>query len=146
MANLTRVSPAEAKKLIDDEGYIYLDVRSVPEYAAGHPAGAHNVPLMHSGPGGMRPNPDFLDVVLALYPKDAKLVVGCRSGQRSAKAAEMLAGAGYTQLIDQRAGFEGVRNAFGAVAEPGWSGLGLPQESLTPGASYAELKAKVGKG
>ena len=39
MANIKRVSPAEAKTLMD-EGYVYLDVRSEPEFAAGHPAGA----------------------------------------------------------------------------------------------------------
>jgi len=146
MAKITRVSPAEAKKLVDEEGYTYVDVRSEPEYAAGHPVGAHNVPLMHAGPRGMTPNTDFLDVMQALYAKDAKLVVGCRSGQRSMRAAEMLAGAGYTQLIDQRAGYEGTRNSFGAIAEPGWAPGGLPTETSTPGASYAELQEKWRKG
>ena len=45
MANIPRVSPQEAKKLID-EGYTYLDVRTEVEYAAGHAVGAHNVPVM----------------------------------------------------------------------------------------------------
>lgn len=146
MAAVKRVSPSEAKKLMDEEQYVYLDVRSEPEYAAGHPEGAHNVPLMHAGPAGMKPNPDFLDVVQALYPKDKKIVVGCRSGQRSMRAAEMLAAAGYTDLIDQRAGFDGPRDAFGAVTEPGWGPAGLPVETATPGASYAELKQQAGKG
>lgn len=146
MANVTRVSPEEAKKLIDDDGYRYVDVRSEPEYAAGHPAGAHNVPLMIAGPRGLEPNPEFLEVMQALYPKDAKLVLGCRSGQRSLRAAEMLVGAGYTNVVDQRAGFEGPRNAFGVVAEPGWGPKGLPTETTTPGGSYAELRKKAGKG
>src|ERR1700733_8748233 len=103
MASIKRVSPAEAKQLVD-QGYVYLDVRSEPEFAAGHPAGAHNVPVMNAGPRGMAPNPDFLSVVEALYPKDARLVVGCRSGQRSMRAAEMMSAAGYTGLVDQRAG------------------------------------------
>lgn len=145
MASLTRVSPDDAKKLIDDEGYLYLDVRSEPEYAAGHPAGAHNVPVMHAGPAGMQPNPDFLEVVQAVYPKDKKLVVGCKAGQRSQRAAEMLIAAGYTNIIDQRAGFEGPRNSFGAVTEPGWVAVGLPIETVTPGGSYAELKKQAGK-
>jgi rhodanese-related sulfurtransferase len=144
MANIPRVSPAEAKKLID-EGYTYLDVRTVAEYAAGHPEGAHNIPVMNQGPRGMAPNPDFLDVVEAIYPKDAKLVVGCKAGMRSANAAELLAGAGYTNVIDQRAGFEGPRDAFGAVSEPGWAPAGLPVETETPGGSYAELRAKAGR-
>jgi rhodanese-related sulfurtransferase len=144
MATVQRVSPQEAKRLIDEEGYLYLDVRSEPEYAAGHPAGAHNVPLMFAGAGGMTPNPDFLAVVSALYPKDAKLIVGCRSGQRSLRAAEALTAAGYTAVIDQRAGFDGPRDPFGAVSEPGWNPAGLPVEPSTPGASYAELRARAG--
>ena len=145
MATIQRVSPDEAKKLLDEEGYTYLDVRSEPEYQAGHPVGAENVPLMHAGPAGMTPNPDFLAVVQAVYPKDAKLVVGCKAGGRSLKAAEMMIGAGYTNLIDQRAGFDGPRDAFGALSEKGWSPAGLPVETTTVGGSYAELKTRSGK-
>ncbi|KYF79559.1 rhodanese [Sorangium cellulosum] len=145
MADIKRVSPEQAKKLIEEEGYLYLDVRSEPEYAAGHPSGAHNVPLLHAGAGGMKPNPDFLDVVSALYPKDAKIIVGCRSGQRSMRAAEAMVSAGYTAVIDQRAGFEGPRDAFGALTERGWGPAGLPVETTTPGASYAELRQKAGR-
>lgn len=144
MASITRVSPADAKKLLD-EGYTYLDVRSEPEYAAGHPVGAHNVPIMIAGPRGMTANDDFLAVMSALYPKDAKLVVGCRSGQRSMRAAEQLAAAGYTAFVEQRAGFDGSRDPFGGLIEPGWAPAGLPVETSTPGGSYAELRAKAGK-
>ena len=145
MATIQRVSPADAKKLVDDEGYVYLDVRSEHEYGAGHPVGAQNVPLMHAGPGGMTPNADFLAVVQAVYPKDARLVVGCKAGGRSMKAVEMMIGAGYTHLIDQRAGFDGPRDAFGTLTEKGWSPAGLPVETVTAGGSYVELKKKTGK-
>ncbi|WP_437577965.1 rhodanese-like domain-containing protein [Sorangium sp. So ce887] len=145
MADIKRVSPEQAKKLIDEEGYLYLDVRSEPEYGAGHPSGAHNVPLLHAAAGGMKPNQDFLDVVCSLYPKDAKIIVGCRSGQRSMRAAEAMVSAGYTAVIDQRAGFEGPRDAFGALTEKGWGPAGLPVETTTPGASYAELQQKAGR-
>ena len=144
MASIKRVSPAEAKTLMD-EGYVYLDVRSEPEFAAGHPKGAHNVPVMHSGPRGMTPNPEFLAVVEAAFPKDAKLVLGCRSGGRSMRAAEMMIAAGFTNIVDQRAGFEGARDAFGQLTEPGWAPAGLPVETATAGGSYAEIKAKAGK-
>lgn len=146
MANIPRVSPVEAKKLVD-EGYTYLDVRTVAEYAAGHPTGAHNVPVMIQGTqGGMVPNPDFLAVVEAAYPKDAKLVVGCKAGGRSARAAEVLRAAGYSSVSDQRAGFDGSRDAFGALVEPGWAPVGLPVETETAGGSYAEIRQKVSKG
>ncbi len=144
MATIKRVSPAEAKQL-QDEGYVYLDVRSEPEYAAGHPAGAQNVPVMNPGARGMAPNPDFLAVVEAVYPRDQKLVLGCGSGVRSMKAAEIMIGAGYTQIVEQRAGFGGARDAFGQVSEPGWAGAGLPVEAVTAGGSYAELRGKAGR-
>ncbi len=141
MSNVVRVSPAEAKRLMDEEGYLYVDVRSAPEYEAGHPVGAVNVPIMHAGPAGMTPNPDFAAVMSAAYAKDRKLVLGCRSGQRSLRAAEVLMSAGFTAIVEQRAGHEGSRNAFGAVAEKGWAAEGLPVESQTAGGSYAEIVA-----
>ena len=144
MSNVTRVSPQDAKKLLD-EGYVYVDVRTQAEYAAGHPVGAVNVPVAVSSGGGMAPNPEFVAVVEALYPKDAKLVVGCQGGVRSLRAAGMLVGAGYTQIVDQRAGYGGARDAFGQVAEAGWAPAGLPVETATAGGSYAELRAKAGK-
>jgi len=146
MANIKRVSPAEAKRLVDEEGYVYLDVRSELEFAAGHPTGAHNVPLMNAGPRGMAPNPEFLAVVEAVYPKDTKLVLGCRSGGRSMRAAEAMIASGYTTVIDQRAGYDGARDAFGQVSEEGWAPAGLPVETATPGGSYAELRKKAGRG
>jgi rhodanese-related sulfurtransferase len=142
---IQRVPPAEAKRLMDEEGYVYVDVRTEGEYAAGHPVGAHNVPVMHSAGGGMAPNPDFLAVAGKLYAKDAKLVLGCRSGARSMRAAEMLIAAGYTNVIDQRAGFDGPRDNFGKLVEAGWGPAGLPVETATAGASWGELKAKAGK-
>jgi len=145
MANIKRVSPAEAKRLVDEEGYVYVDVRSEPEYAAGHPAGAHNVPFMHPGPRGMAPNREFMLIIEALYAKDQGLVLGCRSGNRSLRAAELMIAGGYRNVLDQRAGFDGARDAFGQLHEAGWAPAGLPVATATPGGSYAELRAKAGR-
>src|SRR5262245_24862111 len=84
-----RVLPAEAAGLLN-EGWTYLDVRSIPEFEQGHPAGAANVPLLHFQNGRMMPNPDFQKVVEANFPKDAKIVVGCKSGGRSLNAAALM--------------------------------------------------------
>lgn len=145
MTVIKSVSPHEAKRLIDDQRWSYLDVRSEPEYQAGHPAGAANIPVMHAGQGGMTPNPDFLAVVEAVYPKDTKLILGCKSGARSFRAGEILLKAGFTMIINHGPGFEGQRDAFGAMQEKGWGPAGLPVETETPGKSYAELKQKAGK-
>jgi rhodanese-related sulfurtransferase len=120
-----RVSAKEAEALIENDGYVYVDVRSIPEFDAGHPEGAYNIPLLHATPSGMRPNGDFMSVVASAFPKDAKLVLGCRSGNRSLRAAEALLSAGFTHVVDQRAGFDGARDAFGQVLEAGWRGEGL---------------------
>jgi rhodanese-related sulfurtransferase len=139
------VSPAEAKTLCE-EGSVYVDVRSEPEFAEGHPASAYNVPYLHKGATGLVPNEEFLSVMAARFPKDQALVVGCRSGARSAKAAAALVAAGYTHVADQRAGFEGVRDPFGALTDPGWRPLGLPiATEPEPGRSYLELAGRAAR-
>ena len=57
-----RVTPIEADALLKD-GWAYLDVRSIPEFEGGHPAGAANIPLLHMTGGRMAPNPAFQSVV-----------------------------------------------------------------------------------
>ena len=132
-----RVSPEEAKALIDREGYVYVDVRSLPEFEAGHPAGAYNVPLMHQGPAGMTPNADFLAVMEKSFPKDARLVLGCKAGGRSQRAAGMLEAAGYASVVDQKAGYEGA-----SADEPGWRPKGLPiSTSAAADHTYEGLRA-----
>jgi rhodanese-related sulfurtransferase len=131
-----RVSPQEAKDLIDREGYVYVDVRSIPEWDEGHPTGSFNVPLNHMGPAGMAPNPDFLAVMEKSFPKDCKLVLGCKGGGRSLRAAGLLEQAGWQTVVDQRAGFDG-------GGEPGWRPAGLPvSRDSDPEHAYGGLKDK----
>ena len=127
------------------DGWTYVDVRTTEEYEAGHPPGAVNVPWMHAGGGGMVPNPEFLAVMIAAFPKDAKIIVGCKAGGRSLRAAQALMGAGFTSVEDQRAGWDGARNPFGQVTEPGWSRVGLPSEDGRPsGRSWDDMRKKAG--
>jgi rhodanese-related sulfurtransferase len=131
-----RVTPEQALELMRGEGYSYLDVRSVPEFDEGHPAGAFNVPLLHMGPGGGQPNRDFLSVMERRFPKDARLVVGCRSAGRSVQAVALLEQSGFTDLVLQQSGFVG-----GSTMDPGWGPKGLPaSRSAEPGHSWEELK------
>jgi rhodanese-related sulfurtransferase len=138
-----QVPPSEAKRLLDEEGYTFVDVRSQREYDAGHPAGALNVPLLFASAHGMEPNPEFIEVMCGLFPPDAKLVLGCRSGQRSARAIQMLQTVGFTECVNQDAGFDGRRNAFGKVELEGWAGCGYPTETVTEGGSYEALHDKA---
>lgn len=134
MADIERVSPEEAQKLLD-EGYAYIDVRTETEFEVGHVPGAYNVPVSRKSV----PNADFLTVVGAHFPKDHPLLVGCHTGSRSLRAVQMLAQAGYTNLRELRTGFAGSRDAFGRP-EPGWGKKGLPIETGSPaGRCYADL-------
>lgn len=113
-----RISPAEAHAKMTGEGFTYVDVRRPEEFAEGHPAGAINIPIGDT----------FVADMDARFAKDAKIIVGCRSGARSLKAQTLLVAAGFTNVLDQRAGFDGARGSFGEINEPGWKRAGLPSE------------------
>jgi rhodanese-related sulfurtransferase len=131
---MKRISPEEAAAKME-EGYVYLDVRSVPEFETGHPKGAYNIPLMHAGKFGMAPNAKFMEEVAKAFPKDAKIVVGCKSGGRSVGACGLMEMSGYRDLLEQRAGFDG------NGAEAGWRQTALPQSTTAePGRAYGDLK------
>ena len=80
-----RIDPKEANALMA-QGWVYVDVRTEAEFAGGHPKGALNVPLN---------SPDFLAVMQKLFKPDAKLIVGCQMGGRSARACMLLASHGF---------------------------------------------------
>ncbi len=135
-----RVTPDEAAELLD-QGWTYVDVRSVPEFDEGHPAGAFNVPVMHRQGGQMTANTSFVDVMVRRFPKDTKLLIGCRSGGRSQRAVEMLANKGFEELIDVRGGFGGETDAAGKTVVEGWQARQLPVATRAePGHSYEELE------
>ena len=111
-------------------GATYVDVRSSPEFEAGHPAGAINVPLLDADEdtGQLMPNPDFVRVMTATFAPDMTLLLGCQSGTRSARAAQILETFGFTSLGNVLAGFQG------------WAAVGLPTETTAPaGRAYEDL-------
>ncbi len=137
-----RVTPPEAAELLK-QGWRYIDVRSIPEYEAGHPEGALNVPLLHMQNGRMIGNPAFGQVMEANFKKDDQVVVGCKMGGRSLQAATLLEAAGFTNVVDVRGGFSGERDPYGRVLVPGWADSGLPVTTTSaPGTTYAELEKK----
>ena len=117
------------------EGAIYLDVRSVPEFEAGHPPGAYNIPLLHMSDVGMEPNPNFAEEAVHTLAKHHTIIVGCRSGGRSARAAVVLEGLGFTALHDYIGGWGG------SAVDPGWVAHGGPSSTaLEPGRHYGDIK------
>lgn len=125
---IRRIAPEEAKQLLDSSsGYIYLDVRTVPEFDAGHVPGAKNVPVVEPDASGrMQLNPRFVEIVEKNFGQNMKCITGCQKGGRSLKAAELLLAAGFKNVVDMRGGFGGEADEWGRVTYPGWSLRGLP--------------------
>jgi rhodanese-related sulfurtransferase len=124
----------------------YLDVRTEGEFAQGHPEGAINIPVVFiKGPGQMEPNPEFVEIVTEFFPKESTLVIGCLSGGRSARACEMLEGAGFDELINVLGGFGGQRDQSGNVVVVGWREAGLPVSNEPGQRSYTAVRKKVGR-
>ncbi len=68
--------------------YLLVDVRTADEFATGHIHGAVNIPL------------DILETRLNEVSPTEPVVVYCHSGNRSSKAVQILANAGYSQIYD----------------------------------------------
>jgi rhodanese-related sulfurtransferase len=155
------LSSEEAAKFLDQNGSraLFLDVRTPAEVMfLGMPVQADaNVPYMKEPdfPGWdnakatlkLEHNPDFLPEVRrrlaakGLKPTDA-IVLICRSGDRSAAAANLLAEAGFKNVYSVVDGFEGDLATSGPKsgqrAVNGWKNAGLPW-------SYRLDKAKMYK-
>ena len=88
---LIKITPEEAKRLMDgEEAFILLDVRTLDEYNEGHIPGAALIPYDEIGVRAAEEVPG----------KDTLLLIYCRSGRRSALAAEELFTLGYTRVYD----------------------------------------------
>ena len=129
--DIPQTTPTEASDILQQQSdAIYLDVRTAPEFEAGHPTDARHVPVMFFGAGGQpRPNPDFVATVETLVLRTTKLLVGCQAGGRSQRACELLRDAGYTDVTNVSGGFGGARDQTGRLVTPGWRDAGLPVES-----------------
>jgi len=129
---IPETTPPEAyETLVRHPDAVYLDVRTVAEFEAGHPAGARNVPVVFFAPGTNQPvpNPDFVTDVERTLPRATKLLVGCLSGVRSRHACEVLRQAGYPDVTNVHGGFGGARDQTGRMVIPGWRDSGLPVAS-----------------
>lgn len=133
------ISTEEAEKLLDDD-VIYIDVRTEEEFADGHPPGAVNIPVQFRADRGPSPNGRFVDIVLANFDKQQQLILGCKAGTRSANAVQLLEAAGFENVMDMTAGFDGKKDPFGRVI-PGWQQEGREIEhDAEPDRTYAGMK------
>src|SRR5262249_31546643 len=120
MTDIPQTTPTEAYDTLRQHAdAVYLDVRTAPEFEAGHPAGARHVPVIFFGAGGRpRPNAAFVREVEAMLPHGAKILVGCQAGGRSQRACELLRDAGYTDVTNVQGGFGGARDQTGRLVIP----------------------------
>ena len=85
-----KITPAEAIRLLDAGKAQAVDVREPDEFAVGHIPGAKLLPLG-----------DVLTRAEEVMPdKNAQWLIYCRTGRRSADAAQKLEAQGYTSLRD----------------------------------------------
>lgn len=82
------IDAQEAKKMMQDTAVIVIDVRTQEEYAQGHIPNAKLVPL------------DQIEQITDVAQKEDTVLVYCRSGNRSAQAAQYLIQAGYESVYD----------------------------------------------
>lgn len=97
------LSVEAAKDLIDTTPtLVILDVRTVAEYTAEHLEGAVNIPV------------EELASRITELDQDRATLVYCRSGNRSAQAAQLLEEQGFTEVY----------NMLGGLLD--WTALGYP--------------------
>lgn len=104
----TAVSTVDAQEFLQvaaEPEVTVIDVRTPEEYASGHLAGAVNVDVE---------DPGFAAAIETLDPEQAYAVY-CRSGRRSAVAADTMAGAGFTQVTNLSGGLVDLQAAGGQV-------------------------------
>ena len=94
------IGTAEAVRLINREKGVLIDVREPDEFAAGHAAGARNVPLGALADGKGLPTNKALPLVLL-----------CATGARAARGAAQLRKAGYEKAVVLSGGTDAWREA-----------------------------------
>ncbi|MEK4630262.1 MAG: rhodanese-like domain-containing protein [Solibacillus sp.] len=88
------ITTKELQPLLNDERYVFVDVRTVKEYKEAH------IPNFINRPRG---------AYLGDLPKDRPIVVICQSGVRSNQACKELVKLGYTDVTNVRRGMNALR-------------------------------------
>lgn len=120
------VTPQQAWALYQSGDAVLVDVRTAEERRfVGHVPDTLHV-AWATGTSFTR-NPRFVRELEAKTGKDAALVLLCRSGNRSAQAAEAATKAGFVHVFNVSEGFEGELDEAGQRgARNGWRFHGLP--------------------
>ena len=95
--NFENVDVKAFSELIEEPGVVLLDVRTPEEYSEGHIEKAINIDVM---------NNNFETTAMSILPQNKTIALYCRSGNRSKKAAEILAEKGY-KVVELNSGYKG---------------------------------------
>lgn len=96
--------PAEAVRVMNQDGSLVLDVREDNEFSGGRIPGSRHIPL-----GVLKKRMQDIDRF-----KELPVLVYCRTGARSAVAASQLVAAGFTDVTNLQGGIQA------------WQSAGLP--------------------
>lgn len=120
------VTPQEAWALVSADQALFVDVRTGEERKfVGHVPGTLHVAWM-TGTSLIR-NPRFVKELEAKTGKDEVVLLLCRSGKRSAAAAEAATKAGFRHVFNVLEGFEGDLDEQQRRGDfNGWRFAGLP--------------------
>lgn len=107
LAKIREISPDEGARLLKQpnrEGWTFVDVRELDEFAAGHLPGARHYPrgLLEVKADLEHPKRDAW-----LAERDRPLVLYCGGGNRSALAAKTLREMGFTKVVSLAEGWTG---------------------------------------
>jgi rhodanese-related sulfurtransferase len=102
---VSTVPPSEFVTAMAEPGTVIVDVRTPGEFAAGHVDGAVNIDVESA---------DFGTQIAAL-PKETTYAVYCRSGRRSAIAADQMADAGFTSVVNLDGGVADLQTAGASI-------------------------------
>lgn len=120
------VTPDQAWALVSAGEAVLVDVRTAEERKfVGHVPGSVHVAWATGM--SLNRNPRFVKELEAKVGKDAVILLLCRSGKRSALAADAAAKAGFRHVFNVLQGFEGDPNEEGQRrSTAGWVASGLP--------------------
>lgn len=90
------------KEAIQNNSHLIIDVREPEEFSLGHIGNAINIPR---GVLEFRTDTNYPGAIKSLSDKTAKIVLYCRSGGRSALAAQSLSKMGYQSVVSMAGGF-----------------------------------------
>jgi rhodanese-related sulfurtransferase len=91
------LSPAEFKERMEKKDAVLIDVRTPEEFSQGYISGALLINYEDTA---------FQSTMLFTVPKDAEVLLYCRSGRRSAEAKTMLLESGYKNVVHLQGGIQ----------------------------------------